>query len=226
MAAIETAPKETKWINDLDEARKALPKESYLAMKAAGKPDSEIIKLTMIISHIFYALKKEYGLTGMSVKKNTPQLVNEDMPQDDKNACSSGQKENALPGQNESLKNENTEPEDELLPFIVPRKDLSGVSTLRFDKQGVALNAHASRAFGDNRNVQITTTKSRKIVIVQASKVPGCACYELGKASGGSSIKVGGGVLVKALLERGVKFGKYKLEWNEAWKRWETGEVV
>lgn len=154
----------------------------------------------------------------------------QDTTQDTGNASSGEQSDggntNTLPEANAQPHGANMEAKDELLPFIVPRKPVKDQPTLKFDKRGISLNTFALRAMAGLRQVQITTYRRGGKIVLVPWQVEGSACYELGQTSGGSSLKIGGGSLVKALLERGIEYGKYRLTYNNDRNWWETGEIA
>jgi transcription elongation factor Elf1 len=189
-----------------------LSKEKYLKLKQQGLSDANILKEVGLNHNAFIAIvtrkKKEWGISGLKVpQKNTPQ------------ATPSGKAITPEPEPEQPTAATLVENDDELLPFITPRKPVKDMATIHFNNKGLALNACALRAMNGLRYVRVTTTKNGKIVLVPGER--GVESYDFGKASGGTA-KIGGGTLVGELQSRGIKFGKYRLFLNEPQGRWEA----
>jgi len=194
---------------------KALTKEKYLELKSQGLSDAKILAAVGLpyngfINYITKA-KKEWGISGIKVISEK-QVI----PANEDNICPSCA--------DASLSNDY----DEEIFWITPmsrnkKKDISPM--LRVCSKGITLNVAASTLLGVITQVRIGVTKSGKIILTPDDDERGT--YKMSRdKSGRNGMKCGGGGLLAGLQENGAEVGYYRLDWNEAKGRFETGDKV
>lgn len=110
--------------------------------------------------------------------------------------------------------------DEDKVSWVTPRKSTHEIPIIRFFKDGISFNVHAQRTLQAS-GVKFMRIGARGGAIVIAKSDQEGGAFKLSYQKDGSG-KIGGGNLVNTLKSQGVKYGRYRLERNEARGWWEA----